>query len=1296
MTYPEARDSFRDLLCSSLIGPGSDPDNAAEATVEQIGDFPLRRYYSAVLFPSPAVRRVDVEASQSGRETEDPGTEAELPSIDFNEPDEATEKEDSTDDPNPDERPYRSRTEIDEVETPGANQFFPSNLGLTACVPQELERVELDVDFGIYHLLDPADPHQAKLIRVRLPQRSLFDELLLVPQCPARLLELVAYDEAQQCMYLTGPLTGVRHSATPGDYALLHQLRAALRAAGRPAWLPIIPYLYRLVLPSWQRRPCQVTIPLALALSGSHERPLKELQEELDLPANVTASLHLKITPPRDGRRYVKVLLSNTSRFENERLISSNRELNSCCFFQTSLALRIPADSPHTLLPHRTPSEWHPDDEVKRLDYLYQEVHSYGQGHSCAVSWGPLAAGTAPRALRTTFLPEVEIPGTSTELSAEADPDKQAASIGALKPMSIWWPDELSRRQADEQMLRSLETFVELYDGWHVRQLAKAAGDADAAPAQGILREQQATVKRLGQSVQLLRDNEEARACFRLANTAMLMQMVLSDDAAFGKKEKSLTEAVAAAADLAHRTGLPDPYLDLRTFQQHPGRRTEDEHGQVTYVPFSYRPFQLAFLLLNLPGIVQPAHSDRQLVDLLWFPTGGGKTEAYLSLTAFTILWRRIKHPHHGGGVAVLMRYTLRLLTAQQFERASRLICALEFLRRDRSGAVEHDLGQERISIGMWVGSSTTPNKLEEAQSRLGSINNQLASNQPVELRVVEARKRNVFALSACPWCGSQLIGLNVAGQPVQGFNVVAGNQGRFEVRCQNTAHCAFAHQHPLPIDVVDESLYRRPPTLLFGTVDKFAQLAHGSQGGRLFGLRSGRNEADQLPPDLIIQDELHLLNGPLGSVVGLFETAVELLATRQRDGQTISPKIVASTATTRNTANQVRALYGQREVAVFPPTGIRQHDSFFARSTSGKRKHIGFMPTGKTGADTQVRVLAGLLVQRALLLQTVHQRQPDWATLVDNYWTLVVYFNNLKDLGKTKNQIGAEVTEYLRGLHQRYHLDRHQYAFAHQGLDQRTSELTSRVSSAMIKQSLDDLAKTFPRAKPYYEAVERRMEGQLETVDLVLASNMLSVGIDVSRFNLMLMVGQPKNVAEYIQASSRAAREKHGLVVNLLNPNRAREKSYFENYVAFNQAYYKAVEPLTATPYTTVAIDKALNLVLLAYIRHKPGGLPNDNQAGEFTADMVTELSQLLARRIGAGAQLEYARKRLAELCHNERGTGWGDLAEEARRTNEVLTYQNTLLREPTADSLWAMMTSLREVDTNSVVETTPYNTYL
>lgn len=234
----------------------------------------------------------------------------------------------------------------------------------------------------------------------------------------------------------------------------------------------------------------------------------------------------------------------------------------------------------------------------------------------------------------------------------------------------------------------------------------------------------------------------------------------------------------------------------------------------------------------------------------------------------------------------MLMRYTLRLLTLQQFERAAILICAMEHMRRARP-----ELGREEFSIGMWVGRSATPNTLAEAERRLaelrGDLDKRLATENPVQLH-------------ACPWCGTRL--------DARAYEVDEDAK-RMRVRCPGT-DCAFADG--LPVHLIDEAVYDARPTLVIATVDKFASMPWRPATAALFN-RDDPNDRTP-PPELIVQDELHLISGPLGTLTGLYETAVDALADR--------PKVIASTATIRRAADQGLHLFA-RDVRQFPPAGL-------------------------------------------------------------------------------------------------------------------------------------------------------------------------------------------------------------------------------------------------------------------------------------------------------------------------------------------------------------------------------------
>ena len=366
------------------------------------------------------------------------------------------------------------------------------------------------------------------------------------------------------------------------------------------------------------------------------------------------------------------------------------------------------------------------------------------------------------------------------------------------------------------------------------------------------------------------------------------------------------------------------------------GKKRED------VAPPKWRPFQLAFILMNLQGIAEPTHAERDVVDLLFFPTGGGKTEAYLGLAAFTLVLRRLRNPGlTSAGLTVLMRYTLRLLTLDQLGRAATLICALELERlRD-----EEKLGKWPFEIGLWVGKAATPNLMGQK----GDNRDDTARAKTLAYRRKPEHEPSPIPLEECPWCGTKF--------DRDSFQLYPNDDYPTDLRvlCSNRS-CQFIRNRPLPILAVDEPIYRRLTCFLIATVDKFANMPWVGEVGAFFG-RVSRSDKDGfygpcdstrgsllpgplLPPDLIIQDELHLISGPMGTMVGLYETALDELSTRRENGHEIRPKIVASTATVRRAQNQIRALFNRCEVDVFPPPGPNRRDSFFAVTKSPQESH--------------------------------------------------------------------------------------------------------------------------------------------------------------------------------------------------------------------------------------------------------------------------------------------------------------------------------------------------------------------
>jgi hypothetical protein len=1228
----QPRNFFVERLQDTLIGPGGDVFGLPSEE-ELISSLPLQTYHSAILFPERKTPESEEEKDVSNliatlsQDSEMPGTPYDSEQFDFSMP------------------TGGKRQEAQEIYQE-ANSYFPTNCGLTFCVNQEVREVKVEFSAGRYELLDWKSHERWERVRVLISQLD-FDILKNDPAFPfADLLQYEALDENQGYFWLSQkPAENQRevlkrlaeYSKDSAERNKMALRRFELLYTGRISRR----------IPLW---------------SGELILPVQDTTEPIPVFAGkdgvAIAKYWVKVIPS-NGKNYIKILLANTAEKHPSNKFSLGKEtLNEKCLFQVKIAVHAPLQPCKDRLFINDL-----DPEAATVAFQHRHLHTFGIGHGCAVNW---SGGESPVKIETTFLPKAIIPKVSNGFRKGQDEFKE---IAILKNLSVWSPF------SQKEICRRLFRFADSYAAWITEQKTQLAElDPDSRRlAEKILQKQEANFERLYRNIDLLQSNQKVFDCFRLANTAMFIQIFISLDKRFGKEEKTLADF---APLLQKYPGLS--YSELDFFQKN--LPIDDNSNEIV---LSYRPFQLAFFLLNLEGIVNEEASDRELVDLLWFPTGGGKTEAYLALTAFTIFWRRINHPGKGEGVSVIMRYTLRLLTAQQFERASRLVCALEFLRENQNKLPEEHLRRlafgERIGIGLWVGEATTPNTLELAREKLGTGNNpnwkslkhtlnQMNSGEDVSTATAE--NRNVFQVSACPWCGCKLISKQPeTGMHRAGFEV---DKTRFLVKCLNR-RCAF--QKEIPLDVVDESIYNQVPSLLFATVDKFAQLAHREEGHVFFDSIARQ----KLPPDLIIQDELHLLNGPLGSIVGLFETIVELLCSR---GQR-RPKIIASTATTRNTDEQVKALYGGRSVNVFPPPGLTYDDNYFyfIEKDEGRRLHIGFMPTGKTFADTQVRtVLPQLLLSRLILYKQFREAGYDAVKKIDPYWTIVSYHNTLKEVGKVYNKVGDEILAELKRLHRQYGMDSDDLNFNHFGLVSRTEELTSRIPSTRIKATLKDLETPFQIEEKKGEE-DRIFLNVKDTVDLVLASNMFSVGIDIGRLNLMLMNGLPKNMAEYIQASSRVARSDAGLVINLMDANRAREKSFFEHYRPFHDSYYRFVEPLTVTPFTEVAFEKVLNAILVTYVKHVQGH-NRDKDANEFDGN-IEQLLGWLRERIPEDEARLMAERHLRSLAKE-----WLQKIQDKKSSKDHLVYKHGLIEPSTAEGDWALMNSMREIDTLSLIE--------
>lgn len=928
--------------------------------------------------------------------------------------------------------------------------------------------------------------------------------------------------------------------------------------------------------------------------------------------------------------------------------------------FQPEISIRAPDRRPAFAARRLEDVARTEDADLLANELLYWNRPEYATGHGCAVDWTAPEGTRAPATeIRTEMFPAYEL--------ARVDP-RESVDLGLdMHTLGGTGPDGVP----GSHLLDLLMPLADGYKTWIYDRLrgellsnvptelgTQALDHIDAC---------ETALTRMVEGIELVANDQAARAAFCFANRAMALQ-----------RERSMKA-------LARRRGEPEP----------------------ANVTARWRPFQLAFILVNLPAMVNRQHNHRDVADLLWFPTGGGKTEAYLGLTAFALAHRRVRPPVAGHrsdvGVTVLMRYTLRLLTVQQFQRAAALICACEYLR-DEEGA----WGHARFSIGLWVGTSATPNFYTDPHGERGA---KQALERLENGHFPRRDGGSPVQLLYCPWCGAGLTrrepGSSVR-KPVHGAYVANDDAARIDIYCADE-DCYFSpvSSDGIPAHTVDEQLYRHIPSLVIATVDKFAQMPFNGRTQALFGrverfcsrhgfITAGEEHANSHyasrsaaaatvvpcdlvePPDFVIQDELHLISGPLGTLVGLYETAIDLLSSVVEDGHRSGPKVVASTATIRRSEQQIGALF-RRRVAVFPPPAIESTDSWFgtevSRDETPGRLYLGVSAPGKSVKTALVRVYAALLSRGRAI------RDADPA-VGDPYMTLVGYFNSLRELGGALRLVEDDVPGRIKVLNRR-----DPATWPLRTLFER-AELTSNKRAEEIPEVLDKLERKFTADRP--------QAGQYP-IDTILASNMISVGVDIDRLGLMVVNGQPKTTAEYIQATSRIGRQPPGLVVTVYNWTRPRDISHYERFRSYHGSLYRFVEATSVTPFSSRARDKGLEGVVTALVRLGDSVMTGEQDAGRFdSADSwVQEVTDLIAKRAGtvtgsAEVAAETREELLADLdrwsnvaqpeklCYSWRGLGGPKAKEKHPDKRYLLDSQENRVR----GGVFVAPGSLRDVE--------------
>lgn len=786
-------------------------------------------------------------------------------------------------------------------------------------------------------------------------------------------------------------------------------------------------------------------------------------------------------------------------------------------------------------------------------EFYFEQRPIMGRGRGCAAVWGKTENGRTDY-VEAAFIPEYEYPGVS-------------AALKDFSPtyFSTW---QMAAKGKKAETIQKLNTLVDSYEKWindtlvgSSRMLNPEFAEKVGNTVIGRCRD---ALRRIREGIHIIETDDISFEAFSFMNRVIYTQNSIKN---YAKK---------------HGQGIECNFRDFVDL-----RNPKNE--------FAWRPFQIAFILMNLKGIVHPEDPERDIVDLLYFPTGGGKTEAYLGLMAFTIANRRLRASasdeyNRDGGVTIILRYTLRLLTTQQRDRITKMVVAAELERQKDYPKY----GTEPISIGFWVGGGVTPNRFDDLTEK---------PDKPYAAR----NQRNLIyrQLLTCPFCGKSLTKDEFDIDP---------DRKSVEIHCSDK-HCVFyKYKNPgeriaIPVYLVDEEIYAKCPTIILSTVDKFARLPWDVHTNALFGRvdrkcsrdgyiaigakhpkhrRTGNLPASEikevkkfLPPELIIQDELHLITGPLGTVYGAYETIIEDMCTH--DG--IKPKYVVSTATIKNAENQAKSLYARKNTTQFPPNGFEIGDSFFIREIPVEeepfRKYVGICAPGQSLKTTLLRTYA-------IILQDVYHlsQQEEWKDVIDPYYSLIGYFNSIRELGGAVRLLQDDIPKRMYVIKKKYDNPKQRFLNALNNV-----EITSRMSSWQIPEELSRLEVPFTSRN---------------CLDTAVATNMIAVGMDVDRLGLMVVDGQPKQNSEYIQATSRIGRAHPGLVVMLYNAYRPRDLSHYENFTGYHSQLYRFVEGTTATPFSARARDRVLHALVVSAIR-----LLYPEMANNEDARAISSLSQ-------------------------------------------------------------------------------------
>ena len=634
--------------------------------------------------------------------------------------------------------------------------------------------------------------------------------------------------------------------------------------------------------------------------------------------------------------------------------------------------------------------------------------------------------------------------------------------------------------------------------------------------------------------------------------------------------------------------------------------------------------FQFCFILSLLPKFVNRDAESAKEAHLLWFPTGGGKTEAVMGVVVFGMFYERLTGRKYG--VTSWMRFPLRLLTFQQMQRYANVIIAADEVRAEATSAYA-SLKEGPFTLGYFGGRKNSPNDLQVIRDDIevpvalrrkikDRLLQQKLRRQPNAMDVLlDDEGRLLFQehrlIADCFYCGGDDT-VEVVGDPV----------------ALTLRHRCKQCEKLLPVFTTDEDIYTQLPTVIVGTLDKLATIGFRSAFRTLVGksdgecarhgfgtfgkcLKSGYGECNHSNwtarkatgaayggISVLFLDELHLIREQLGCFDAHYESLLISLCT-ETSGQ--APLVVAASATIEGADHQIEHLYEAKTVR-FPGEGPKLRDTFYARETPDlQRVFVGIRPSNLAHLDTTMS-LSTFIFEEISWLRNERNRMEiyypglaplsndEYRDLIDRHTLTVAYVNSKREGENIRRSVEEQVRDNLR----------------REGCDE-----LYNVTSLTGDTTMDEVKSALRRMN-----LKRFDLANREKLDYAVATSMISHGVDVDRLNMMIFFSYPRSTAEYIQASSRAGRTYPGIVFVVLKSTTYRDRSFYRNFREVHEALDKMVETVPIDRFAVHAVERTLpGLAIGTLLNRSADRLPRTALSLEDarTLDNVQTLKRLV-----------------------------------------------------------------------------------